>query len=165
VLAAAASIIGVLVLSTVVERQGDSGDVDVFAESANDDSGENEALSQSASAFDSDGGDSRSSSSDSAPPEVAMATTDDDMRLLPEYSSVDDIARIAASLPSGGAVSEGLDQMVEVPRCAFGSTPPLRTESALLEGVRVEIHYRERGEFAVYDISNCSMVTSQPASP
>jgi hypothetical protein len=155
----------VLVLSTVVQQQDDSGDVDMFAESINDDSGESEALSQSAPAFDSESGSSKSSSSDSAPPEVAMATTDDDMPPLPVYSSVDDIGRIAASLPSAGTVSEGLNQMVEVPRCAVGSRPPLRTESALLEGVRVEIHYRERGEFAVYDISNCSMMTSRPASP
>lgn len=165
VLAAAASIIGVLVLSTLVLRENDSGDVDMFADSVSDDSGEQEAFSQSAPALESSSGSAKSLPSDMESPAIPMAATEEDGLPLPEYSSVDDIARVAASLPPGGTAIEGLDQMVEVPRCATGPTPPLRTEGALLEGVRVEIHFRERGEFAVYDISNCSLVASRPALP
>lgn len=165
VLAAAASIIGLLVVSTLALRQGNSGNLDVFADSVSDDSGEQEALSQSAPALESDSGSEKSSTSEMESPAMAMTTTDEDGLPLPEYSSVDDIARVAESLPPGGTEIEGLNQSVEVPRCAVGPTAPLRTEDALLEGVRVEIHFRERGEFAVYDISDCSILTSRAASP
>jgi len=165
VLAAAASIVGVLIASTVVMRQDDSGEVDVFADSITSDSGEQGALNQSAPAIESDSASAKSLPSETDPPEASMVATVEDGLPLPEYSSVDDIARVASSLPPGGTVTEGLDQRVEVPRCTVGTTPPLRTEGALLDGVHVEIHFRERGEFAVYDISTCSMVASQPALP
>lgn len=165
VLAAAASIIGVLIASTLVMRQDDSGDVDLFADSISDDSGELDALSQSAPAFESDSGSAKSSPSETDPRVESMATADEENLSPPEYSSVDDIARVASSLPPGGTVIEGLNQSVEVPRCAVGPTPPLRTEGALLDGVPVEIHFREGGGFAVYDISTCSMVASQPSLP
>ncbi|MFM8856871.1 MAG: hypothetical protein ACKOI2_06640 [Actinomycetota bacterium] len=165
VLAAVASIIGVLVVSTLVLRQDDSDNVDVFADSVSDDSGQQEALSQSAPALESESGSAKSLPSETESPAMSTSTSGEDDLPLVNYASVDDIARVAASLPPGGTVIEGLNQSVEVPRCAVGPTPPLRTEGALLEGVRVEIHFRERGEFAVYDISNCSMVTSRPALP
>lgn len=165
VFVAAASIIGVLVVATVVLRGADSDDVDVFAESVSDASDESEALAHMAPAFDSYGGRSKASPSETEDPTIAMATTDEEDRPLPEYSSVDEIARIAASLPPGGMPSEGLNTRVDVARCAVGPTQPLRTEEALLEGARVEIHFREGGEFAVYDMSTCSMLTSRPAAP
>lgn len=164
-LAMAASIIGVLVVSTYVMQRDDSSDVDVFADSISDASGEQGALSQSDPVLESSGGSSKSSLPEADPPALAMDAIDDAPPPLPEYSSVDDIARVAASLPPGGSVIEGLNQRAEIPRCAVGPIPPLRTEGAILEDVRVEIHFRERGEFVVYDISDCSTVASRPASP
>ena len=163
--ALAASIIGVLVVSTFVMQRDDPSDVDVFANSIADVSAEQGDLSQTAPVLESSGGSSKSSIPETDPPALTMDAIDDAPPPLPEYSSVDDIARVAASLPPGGSVIEGLDQRVEIPRCAVGPTPPLRTEGAILEDVRVEIHFRERGEFVVYDISDCSTVASRPALP
>jgi hypothetical protein len=164
-LAVAASIIGVLVVSTFVMQRDDPSDVDVFANSIADVSAEQGDLSQTAPVLESSGGSSKSSIPETDPPALTMDAIDDAPPPLPEYSSVDDIARVAASLPPGGSVIEGLNQRVEIPRCAVGPTPPLRTEGAILEDVRVEIHFRERGEFVVYDISDCSTVASRPALP
>ena len=164
-MAAAASIICVVAVTGIVLRQGDSNDVEVFTDSVAADSQIQDALEQVAPELALDSGSSKSTPAtmDSIPSDAVPIDGED--ALLPIYPSLDDIARIASSLPPGGSMIEGLNQSVQVPQCAMESTVPLRIEVALLDGARVEIHFRELGEFIVYDMSDCSTLASRPALP
>jgi hypothetical protein len=164
-MAAAASIICVVAVTGIVLRQGDSNDVEVFTDSVAADSQIQGALEQPAPELALDGGSSKSTPATMDAIPTDAVPIDDEEVPLPIYPSLDDIARVASSLPPGGSMIEGLNQSVQVPQCAMKSTEPLRIEVALLDGARVEIHFRDRGEFIVYDMSDCSTLASRPALP
>lgn len=80
---------------------------------------------------------------------------------VPEFSTFEELAEFAASLRSSDSSLDRVEAKSSGIRCVSKSGNTWIVREAVLQGINVEVHVLERGDFAVYDMRNCAVISDR----